>query len=129
VLTGDIGMIDRNGYLYLLDRAADMIISGVQHLADGAGERHRHASVSHGVAVFGIPDKRWARPLRVVVPARQRLDGRSRPALRRAARPYKKPGRVVVRDEPLPKTPVGKIKRRELREPFWAGHTRRVAGS
>ena len=42
---------------------------------------------------------------------------------------YKKPGRVVVRDEPLPKTPVGKIKRRELREPFWAGYTRRVAGS
>jgi len=42
---------------------------------------------------------------------------------------YKKPGRVVVRDEPLPKTPVGKIKRRALREPYWAGHTRRVAGS
>jgi acyl-coenzyme A synthetase/AMP-(fatty) acid ligase len=36
---------------------------------------------------------------------------------------------VVIRDEPLPKTPVGKIKRRELREPFWAGHMRRVAGS
>jgi len=35
----------------------------------------------------------------------------------------------VVRDEPLPKTPVGKIKRRDLREPYWVGHTRRVAGS
>jgi acyl-coenzyme A synthetase/AMP-(fatty) acid ligase len=43
--------------------------------------------------------------------------------------PYKKPGKVVVREEPLPKTPVGKIKRRDLREPFWVGHTRRVAGS
>ena len=42
---------------------------------------------------------------------------------------YKKPGLVVVRDEPLPKTPVGKIKRRALREPYWVGHTRRIAGS
>jgi hypothetical protein len=36
---------------------------------------------------------------------------------------------VEFRTEPLPKTPVGKIKRKELREPFWKGHTRRVAGS
>jgi acyl-CoA synthetase (AMP-forming)/AMP-acid ligase II len=42
---------------------------------------------------------------------------------------YKRPGRVVLRNEPLPKTPVGKIKRKELREPFWAGHARRVAGT
>jgi acyl-CoA synthetase (AMP-forming)/AMP-acid ligase II len=42
---------------------------------------------------------------------------------------YKKPGKVVVRDEPLPKTPVGKIKRRDLREPYWAGHARRIAGT
>jgi non-ribosomal peptide synthetase component E (peptide arylation enzyme) len=42
---------------------------------------------------------------------------------------YKKPGRVVIRDEPLPKTPVGKIKRKELREPYWKGQPRRVAGS
>jgi acyl-CoA synthetase (AMP-forming)/AMP-acid ligase II len=36
---------------------------------------------------------------------------------------------VVLRGEPLPKTPVGKIKRKELREPYWAGQTRRVSGS
>jgi acyl-coenzyme A synthetase/AMP-(fatty) acid ligase len=35
----------------------------------------------------------------------------------------------VIRHDPLPKTPVGKIKRKELREPFWAGHARRVAGN
>ena len=42
---------------------------------------------------------------------------------------YKKPFSVDFRREPLPKTPVGKIKRKELREPFWKGHSRRVAGS
>jgi acyl-CoA synthetase (AMP-forming)/AMP-acid ligase II len=42
---------------------------------------------------------------------------------------YKRPGKVVLRAEPLPKTPVGKIRRKELREPFWVGHARRVAGN
>ena len=42
---------------------------------------------------------------------------------------YKKPGGVTVTTEPLPKSPVGKIKRKELREPFWAGQERRVSGS
>ena len=42
---------------------------------------------------------------------------------------YKRPGKVVLRHDPLPKTPVGKIKRKELREPFWVGHERRVAAN
>jgi acyl-CoA synthetase (AMP-forming)/AMP-acid ligase II len=42
---------------------------------------------------------------------------------------YKKPGSVTIRTEALPKSPVGKIKRKDLREPFWQGHERRVAGS
>ena len=42
---------------------------------------------------------------------------------------YKRPGKVVLRRDPLPKTPVGKIKRKELREPFWVGRERRIAGN
>jgi acyl-CoA synthetase (AMP-forming)/AMP-acid ligase II len=42
---------------------------------------------------------------------------------------YKKPSRVELRTEPLPKSPVGKLQRKTLREPFWQGHERRVAGS
>lgn len=42
---------------------------------------------------------------------------------------YKRPGKVVVREESLPKTAVGKIKRKDLREPFWVGRDRRVAGN
>jgi acyl-CoA synthetase (AMP-forming)/AMP-acid ligase II len=42
---------------------------------------------------------------------------------------YKKPGSITITTEPLPKSPVGKIKRKDLREPFWAGVDRRVSGS
>jgi acyl-CoA synthetase (AMP-forming)/AMP-acid ligase II len=84
------------------------------------------------VAVFGIPDPRWGEtPCAVVVP---KPGGQVHEAdvvqlcIDRLGS-YKKPGKVVVRDEPLPKTPVGKIKRRDLREPYWVGHTRRIAGS
>ena len=42
---------------------------------------------------------------------------------------YIRPGKVVLREEALPKTPVGKIRRKELREPFWAGLARWVAGN
>jgi len=133
VLTGDIGMIDRNGYLYLLDRAADMIISGGYNIWPMELENAiaTHPAVME-VAVFGIPDKRWGEtPCAVVVPKPgKRLDEAEIAQLcGEQLGSYKKPGKVVVRAEPLPKTPVGKIKRRELREPFWAGQTRRVAGS
>jgi acyl-CoA synthetase (AMP-forming)/AMP-acid ligase II len=133
VLTGDIGTIDKNGYLYLLDRAADMIISGGFNIWPMELE---NAIASHPavmeVAVFGIPDPRWGEtPCAVVVPKTgQALDEAEVAQLCiEHLGSYKKPGKVVVRDEPLPKTPVGKIKRRELREPYWKGYTRRIAGS
>jgi acyl-CoA synthetase (AMP-forming)/AMP-acid ligase II len=133
VLTGDIGMIDKNGYLYLLDRAADMIISGGFNIWPTELENAiaTHPAVME-VAVFGIPDPRWGEtPCAVVVPKSGRTIDVAEVVQLCAEQlgSYKKPGRVVVRDEPLPKTPVGKIKRRELRETFWVGHARRVAGS
>ena len=42
---------------------------------------------------------------------------------------YKKPGGITITTEPLPKSPVGKIKRKDLREPYWVGVDRRVSGS
>jgi acyl-CoA synthetase (AMP-forming)/AMP-acid ligase II len=125
VLTGDIGTIDRNGYLYLLDRADDMIISGGYNIWPMELENAiaDHPDVME-VAVFGIPHPRWGEtPCAVVVP---KPGGRveEEEVIRLCADrlgSYKKPGLVVVRDEPLPKTPVGKIKRRALREPYWVG--------
>ena len=133
VLTGDIGRIDRNGYLYLLDREDDMIISGGYNIWPTELENviADHPAVME-VAVFGVPDPRWGEtPCAVVVPkaGRARRRGGDDPALRRPARLLQEAGQGGRAEEPLPKSPVGKIKRRDLREPYWVGHTRRVAGS
>ncbi len=133
VLTGDVGMIDRNGYLYLLDRADDMIISGGYNIWPMELENAiaDHPSVLE-VAVFGIPDQRWGEtPCAVVVPKAGAVISEHDiiQICSDQLGSYKKPGKVVVRHEPLPKSPVGKIRRKDLRVPYWAGHQRRIGGT
>lgn len=133
VKTGDIGRLDANGYLYMLDRADDMVISGGFNIYPAELENviAAHPGVLE-VAVFGIPDPRWGEtPCAVVcvkpdgtVTEKELVDLCSVHLGN-----YKRPGKIVIRQDPLPKTPVGKIKRKELREPFWTGHERRVAGN
>lgn len=133
VKTGDVGMIDRNGYVYMLDRAGDMIVSGGFNIYPAEIENvlASHPAVVE-VAAFGIPSERWGEaPMAVCV-----TDG-STPVSEAdlialcAERlgSYKKPARIALTTEPLPKSPVGKIRRKDLREPHWAGMDRRVAGS
>jgi acyl-CoA synthetase (AMP-forming)/AMP-acid ligase II len=133
VLTGDIGRIDRNGYLYVLDRKDDMIISGGFNIWPAELENVilDHPAVVEA-AVVAAPDPRWGEtpvalcvvedpsavdPEEIIELCRTRLGS------------YKKPSRVELRSEPLPKSPVGKLQRKALRERFWAGHDRRVGGS
>ncbi len=133
VLTGDIGMLDENGYLYMLDRSDDMIISGGYNIWPAELENviSDHPAVIE-VAVFGVPHERWGEtPMAVCV-----TDGETPVSEQEIADlcadrlgSYKKPGRVEFRADPLPKSPVGKIKRKDLREPHWAGRDRRIAGS
>jgi acyl-CoA synthetase (AMP-forming)/AMP-acid ligase II len=83
------------------------------------------------VAVFGIPHERWGEtPCAVcaVKPGAAVTEAELIRLCEEQLGNYKRPGKVVLQADPLPKTPVGKIRRKELREPFWAGHTRRVAG-
>ncbi len=133
VLTGDIGRLDENGFLYVLDRKDDMIISGGFNVwpAELENAIQTHPAVVE-VAVFGVPDERWGEaPLAVCV-----IDGRTPVTekeivelCRRLLGSYKKPARVLLQTEPLPKSPVGKVQRKLLREPYWRGRDRRVAGS
>jgi acyl-CoA synthetase (AMP-forming)/AMP-acid ligase II len=133
VRTGDIGRIDANGYVYVLDRADDMIISGGFNIWPAELETVLcdHPAVVEA-AVFGVPDERWGEsPVAVVcvdgiTPVTEaELIERCRDRLGS----YKKPARVEIRTEPLPKSVVGKLQRKALREPYWAGHDRRVAGN
>ena len=133
VLTGDIGRFDRNGYLYVVDRKDDMIISGGFNLYPAEIENvlADHPAVVE-VAVFGVPSERWGESPYAVCT----IDGTT-PVTEEELMAlvvdrlgsYKKPARVELTTEPLPKSPVGKILRKTLREPHWVGHDRRVAGS
>jgi len=133
VKTGDIGMLDANGYLYMLDRAGDMIISGGYNIypAELENALGGHPDVVEA-AVFGIPDAKWGETPCAVCTlkpgAKVTETGLAEWCAQKLGH-YKRPGKVVLRTEPLPKTPVGKIKRKELREPYWAGQARRVSGS
>jgi acyl-CoA synthetase (AMP-forming)/AMP-acid ligase II len=133
VKTGDIGMLDANGYLYMLDRAGDMIVSGGYNIYPAELENvlAGHPDVIEA-AVFGIPDARWGETPCAVCCIRPGASVTEVELVERCAERLghlRRPGKVVLRGEPLPKTPVGKIKRKELREPFWAGQARRVSGS
>lgn len=136
VLTGDIGMLDQNGYLYVLDRKDDMIISGGFNIwpAELENVLTDHPAVAEA-AVFGVPSERWGETPHAVVclnvgvdPSEVDTDELIALCADRLGS-YKKPSIVELTTEPLPKSPVGKLARKVLREPHWAGHDRRVAGN
>jgi len=133
IKTGDLGKLDKNGYLYVVDRADDMIISGGYNIWPAELENviAGHPEVIE-VAVFGVPDPRWGEtPYAVCVVTRE---AKVTPAditqwVADELGSYKKPGGVEITTDPLPKSPVGGIKRKDLREPHWEGFDRRVSGS
>ncbi len=136
VLTGDIGRLDDNAYLYVLDRKDDMIISGGYNVWPAELENviQDHPAVVE-VAVVAAPDDRWGEtPVALCVLSAdtqpsEAVEGEIIALCAARLGSYKKPSRVEFRQEPLPKSPVGKLQRKVLREPFWIGFDRRVAGN
>ena len=117
--TGDIGVRDDDGYLYIVDRLKDMIVSGGENIASSEVERvlYEHESVVEA-AVVGRPDDRWGEvPVAYVVVQLGRDDDtrRAHRALPRPARAFKVPKDVVFVDA-LPRNPSGKVLKRELRD-------------
>ncbi|GAC1574532.1 MAG: class I adenylate-forming enzyme family protein [Candidatus Dormibacteria bacterium] len=133
ILTGDVGKVDAQGYLYIMDRAADMIVSGGFNIYPAELENviTSHKSVVEA-AVFSVPDEKWGESPAAVVVIRDGEEVTEAEIIalcKDRLGSYKKPKTVVITTDPLPKTIVGKVQKKLLREPFWAGHTRRVAGS
>lgn len=125
---GDIGYLDDDGFLYLCDRAKDMIISGGVNIypAEIEAELHKMPGVGD-CAVFGIPDEEFGEQVCAIVQKAPGADiGESdvRAFLRERIAGYKVPKRVEFRTD-LPREDSGKIFKRKLREPFWqnAGRT------
>ena len=133
VLTGDIGMIDRNGYLYLLDRAGNMIVSGGYNIYPAELE---NVLCDHGdiveAAVFAVPDEHWGESPMAVCMVSENSAVTAEELIAFCAErlgSYKRPKAVLLTSEPLPKSAVGKIQRKVLREPYWEGHERRISGN
>jgi acyl-CoA synthetase (AMP-forming)/AMP-acid ligase II len=133
IKSGDIGRLDANGYLYLLDRADNMIISGGYNIWPLELERviEAHPEVLE-VAVFGVPHPRWGEtPVAIcVVRAEARVTEQELIAqVAGELGSYIKPSKVIFQTQPLARSAVGKIDRKTMREPYWAGVERRIAGS
>jgi long-chain acyl-CoA synthetase len=129
--SGDLGYHDDEGFVFLVDRAKDMIVSGGENVYSTEVEEalYRHDDVLEA-AVFGVPDARWGEAVHAVVVPRRPVDvGDLIAHCRTLIANYKIPKRIELRDEPLPKSGAGKILKRELREPYWAGAEARVSGS
>ncbi|MEO8312028.1 MAG: long-chain-fatty-acid--CoA ligase [Caldimonas sp.] len=127
--SGDGGYLDADGYLYITDRIKDMIISGGENIYPAEIERvlAEHPQIQD-VAVIGVPDERWGEvPKAVVVAAPgQTLDTEQLLAwCRERMAAFKCPKTVDVVNE-LPRNPTGKILKKDLRKPYWAGRERQV---
>ena len=126
---GDVAYRDAEGFYYICDRKSDMIISGGMNVypAEIEAALERHPAVQE-VAVFGIPSEEWGEAVHAVVVVRPGA-ALTPDALRAFGRDhlasYKVPRSISFAAE-LPKTGSGKVLKRELREPFWQGRTRRV---
>ena len=128
--TGDAGYLDDDGYLYLVDRVKDMIVTGGENVYSTEVEDAlaTHPAVEQA-AVIGIPSEEWGEAVHAIVVlkadvtvtvedliahARERIAG------------YKLPKSIDFRREPLPLSGAMKVLKRELREPFWKDHDRSV---
>ena len=127
--TGDMARVDEDGYIYLVDRKNDLIVSGALNVYPSEVERviHSHPAV-YECAVIGVPSERWGEEVKAIVVLREGMtltedeliaycEGR--------IAGFKKPKSVDF-IEKLPRNLAGKILRRELREKYWEGQARKI---
>jgi long-chain acyl-CoA synthetase len=126
--TGDVGTVDADGYLTIVDRLKDVVITGGENVfpAEVEAVLARYPAVAD-VAVIGVPDDRWGETVHAVIVAGDGFDetGLVSWARERLAG-FKCPTGVTVVAE-LPRNATGKVLRGRLREPFWVGRDRLVS--
>ena len=128
--TGDGGFMDEAGYVHIVDRVKDMIISGGENVysAEVEGAFSRHPAVA-ACAVIGIPSQAWGEAVHAVVvlrPGESATEEALRAHCRSQLAGYKCPKTMEFRDS-LPLSPAGKVLKTVLREPFWRGSARQVS--
>lgn len=128
--TGDAGILDDEGYLFLRDRVHDMIVSGAENIypAEVENALMRDPAIAD-VAVIGVPDARWGEAVKAIVvkvPGAEPTAEAIIEAARQHIAGYKLPKSVDFVDE-LPRNATGKVLRRLVREPYWEGHARAIS--
>jgi long-chain acyl-CoA synthetase len=129
---GDAGYLDEDGYLYLCDRKHDMIISGGVNIYPAEIESVMvvHPKV-RDVAVFGVPDEDWGEQVKAVVELAQgeergpQVVDELMAFCKERLATFKCPRSIDFVDE-LPRDPNGKLYKRKLRDPYWAGRERSI---
>jgi acyl-CoA synthetase (AMP-forming)/AMP-acid ligase II len=129
--TGDAGYLDEAGYLFIQDRVKDMIVSGGENVYPREVEEvlFQHPAVADA-AVFGVPDPQWGEAVKAIIVLREGMTATEAEIMefcRGRLGGYKRPRSVEFRPD-LPRNPSGKVLKRELRDPYWAGQRRRVGG-
>ncbi|MCZ6640499.1 MAG: long-chain-fatty-acid--CoA ligase [Gammaproteobacteria bacterium] len=129
--TGDLGYMDEDGYVFLVDRSKDMIVSGGENVYSTEVEEvlYQHPAVLEAAA-FGVPDEKWGEAVHAVVVPRPEFHNVDPAEIigfcRERIAGYKVPKGIDIRDEPLPKSGPGKVLKRVLRAPFWEGQDKSV---
>jgi long-chain acyl-CoA synthetase len=128
--TGDLAVMDDKGYVFIVDRAKDMIISGGENIysveVESALYEHPHILEA---AVIGTPDDLWGEVVTAFIVPREGMVLREEDILthcRARIAAYKCPKKFVFRADLLPKSGPGKVLKSELRKPFWEGRERNV---
>ena len=128
--TGDAGYIDARGFVFLVDRVKDMIVTGGENVYSAEVENviYQHPAV-HECAVIGVPSDAWGEAVHAIVvtkPGTGVTPTRSLRSAASASRTTKRRRSCDVRSEELPKSGAGKILKADLRKPFWTNTTRGI---
>jgi long-chain acyl-CoA synthetase len=128
--TGDMGFMDKDGYIYMTDRKADMIISGGENIYPKEVEDviYTHPAVRE-CTVVSSPSEGWGEIVRAVVVLKPGMSATEQEVIdhcKTTLAGYKCPKAVSFWDD-LPKTIVGKIMKKEIKQKFWDGKDRMIS--
>ena len=129
--TGDGGYLDDDGFLFVVDRVKDMIVSGGENVYSAEVENAlaKHPEIAE-IAVIGVPDEKWGERVHAIARLKEGSDLDESGLIahcRELIAGYKCPRSVEFRDKELPISPAGKVLKAELRKPYWQGRKRDVS--